>query len=593
MRLADYVINQITDAGCDHIFLVTGRGALFLNDAVARSDKIKAIPMHHEQAAGYAAVAYAQNREKLGACLVSTGCGSTNAITAVLSAWQDGIPCVFISGQNVLLETTYHTKADLRTYGQQEANIVEIVRSITKYCTMIERSEDIVSELEKAIGHATSGRKGPVWIDIPLDLQSSTIENKLENPRVEMVAEITPCSEEDVALVSAIVSQSRRPVIVIGHGVRSSDSVSKLERFQSQTQIPIVYTASCPDVYAFSDEACVGSVGTLGCSRSGNFALQNADLILIFGNRMNSIITGDDCSKFGRDAKFIMVDIDRSEESKKTININHFVNADLSTFLDQINRFEFNLDLNNWVLQCQKWKGSLPSLPIDKENDSPVDLHTLCDELSLRLPEDSNLVTDSGSIELIFPNNFDYRNKRRAIHPSSQGAMGFALPAAVGSFFANNKPTYVIVGDGSIMMNLQELQTISHFNLPITIFIINNNMYGIIRKRQKELFRKRKIGVDPSTGVSAPSFRKLADTFGFDYKIIRNNGELFGDVSDYGAPSGPRIVEVMGCETQQYICTSHAKTESGRYVMRPIEDQSPFLDRDMFLSNMLIHPIDQ
>jgi acetolactate synthase I/II/III large subunit len=500
---------------------------------------------------------------------------------------------VFISGQNVLSETTYHTKTDLRTYGQQEANIVEIVRPITKYSTMIVRSEDVVSELKKAIEFATSGRKGPVWIDIPLDLQSSTIENSLGNCHLEISAPIIPCREEDVSLISTIVSKSRRPVIVIGHGVRSSDSVSKLQRFQSHTQIPVVYTASCPDVFALSDEACIGSVGTLGCSRSGNFALQNADLILIFGNRMNSVVTGDDRSKFGRDAKVIMIDIDRSEASKKTINIDHFVHADLSAFLDQINCVEFSLDLKSWILQCQLWKSSLPSLFIDKEHGRPVDLHTLCNDLSIRLPNDATLVTDSGSIELIFPNNFDYRNKRRAIHPSSQGCMGFALPAAVGSFFANNRPTYVVVGDGSIMMNLQELQTISHFNLPITIFIINNNMYGIIRKRQKELFRKRKIGVDPSTGVSAPSFRKLADTFGFDYKIIRNNGDLLDDPSDYVTPSRPLIIEVMGLETQPYINTSHAKTESGRYVMRPIEDQSPFLDRDVFLSNMLINPVDQ
>jgi acetolactate synthase-1/2/3 large subunit len=593
MRLADYVIDKIASAGCRHVFLVTGRGALFLNDAVARTEKLEAIPMHHEQAAGYAAVAYGQQTEELGACLVSTGCGSTNAITAVLSAWQDGVPCIFISGQNILSETTYHTKAALRTYGQQEANIIEMVKSITKFAVMVENSDDIVSILDHAIKVATTGRKGPVWIDIPLDLQSSNINADTRNVDEDRSKDLPSSKNVDLTLVGKLISQSRRPIAVIGHGVRSSGSEKKLREFQKHTQIPIAYTASCPDIFTFSDDECVGSIGTLGCSRSGNFAVQNADLILILGNRMNSIVTGDLCSKFGRDAKIVMIDIDESEAGKDTIKIDYFVHADLSDFLDNLNALNFTPDLEEWISQCQYWKHKLPKLPIDNSDSAPVDLHVLSDHLSAHLPEDSTLVTDSGSIELIFPNNFDYRSNRRAIHPSSQGAMGFAIPAAIGSYFANSNPTYVVVGDGSIMMNLQELQTIAQFNIPITIFVINNNMYGIIRKRQKELFRKRKIGVDPSTGVSSPSFKDLANTFGFDYQFIENNKELYTQITCEFKPSRPRLIEVMGLETQLYLNTSHAKTSTGQYVMRPIEDQSPFMDRDEFLENMLIAPIDQ
>jgi len=592
LRLADYVIDRIAEAGCKHIFLITGRGALFLNDAVARTDRLDGIPMHHEQAAGYAAAAYGQNRENLGACLVSTGCASTNTVTAVLSAWQDGIPCIFISGQNILSETTYHTKQDLRSYGQQEANIIDIVSPITKYATMIEKPQDIVFELNKALNLAQSGRKGPVWIDIPLDLQSSNIHPEEPKVTYKALSEIYDI-KNDVNLVRDLISKSQRPVLIIGHGVRSSGAISKLKKLQSQTKIPVAYTASCPDVYSLNDDNCVGSIGTLGCTRSGNFTVQNADLILILGNRMNSIITGDDCSKFGRKAKIIMVDIDKSESKKSTLKVDYFIESDVGIFLDLLNLTPFNLDISGWLEQCKAWKTSLPSLQVNKDHQALIDLHTLSNQLSSLLPNDAVIVTDSGSIELIFPNNFDFRKNRRAIHPSSQGAMGYALPAAIGSYFSDKKPTYIIVGDGSIMMNIQELQTISEFNLPITIFIVNNDMYSIIRKRQKELFRKRKIGVDSSTGVSSPSFKKIADTFGFDYQIIRNNGDLFALSETSLVTQKPVIIEVLGLETQHYISTSHGKTSSGRYVLRPIEDQSPFLDRELFLSNMLIEPIDQ
>jgi acetolactate synthase I/II/III large subunit len=592
LRLADYVIEEIAKTGCKYIFLITGRGALFLNDAVARSDKLSGIPMHHEQAVGYASAAYAQNRESIGACLISTGCASTNTVTSVLSAWQDGIPCIFISGQNVLLETTYHTKKKIRTFGQQEANIIDIVKPITKYATMIEKPQDIVFELNKAIHIAQEGRKGPVWIDIPLDLQSSNIDplkHIFQKKNQSQIHDI----DYSVSQVENFISKSERPIMIIGHGIRSSKSIAKVKNFQKKTGIPVAYSASCPDVFSYSDDICVGSIGTLACSRSGNFAVQNSDLILIFGNRMNSIVTGDDCSKFGRAAKKVMIDIDKTEANKSNLKLDYFVEADISTFLEKLNSIDFKNDFSFWLAQCKNWKTSLPSLPVDIEPDALVDLYTLSSELNKLLPDNAVLVTDSGSIELIVPNNFNFCDNRRSIHPSSQGAMGYALPAAIGSYFADKKPTYAIVGDGSIMMNIQELQTISHFLLPITIFIVNNNMYSIIRKRQKELFRKRKIGVDPETGVSAPSFKKIAETFKFDYKTIKNNKDLFNSQKSDFIVSKPTIIEVFGLETQQYISTSHAKTSSGKYEMRPIEDQSPFIDRDVFLSNMIIQPINQ
>ena len=593
MRVADYIVESIYNSGTDTIFSVSGRGALFLTDALAKHDQVKNVAVHHEQAAAFAAVAYAQYSGKVGACLVSTGCASTNAITGVLSAWQDNIPCIFISGQNVLNETSNYTGLGLRTYGQQEADIIPIVSTITKYSAMLHKGSDIIEEIEKAFYYATEGRPGPVWLDIPLDLQSANIEIPSDYKRVQPTYTPPQISREEMSAVISKLKTSKRPVVLIGSGVRTAGAVGDIKEFIENRRIPLVYSNSAPDTYGSKNELSIGSIGSMGASRCGNFTIQNADLILVLGNRLSAYSTGVDYCDFARDAQIIVVDIDPIEHKKKSIRIDQFVHADLKDFLGQLNESSFESNTNDWVSRCAHWKLTFSELETQFTNSLKIDLFEFTKALSDTLPDKCSLVTDSGFIEVIVPTNFEFGNGQRSIHPISQGAMGFALPGAIGSHYSSKEPVFVIVGDGSIMMNLQELQTIIHNKIPVKIIVINNNVYGIIRRRQVELFRGRTIGTDPDNGVSCPDFEKVANSFGFKYQQINGKEGLEDALTQLVNTDGPVICEVMCREDQSYIEIGTVRDQSRKMVRRPLEDQMPFLDREKFLSEMIIEPIKQ
>lgn len=593
MRVADYIINTIYNRGTDTIFSVSGRGALFLTDALAKHGQINNVAVHHEQAAAFSAVAYAQYSGKVGACLVSTGCASTNVITGVLSAWQDNIPCIFISGQNVLNETSNYTGLKIRTYGQQEADIIPIVSSITKYSAMLHKGSDIVAEIEKAYYYAMEGRPGPVWLDIPLDLQSANVEIPSQQDSAQLIYTSPLICKEEMSAVISKLKIAKRPVVLIGSGVRTANAIGGLKKFIEKYRIPLVYSNSAPDTYGSKNELSIGSIGSMGASRSGNFTIQNADLVLILGNRLSAYSTGVDYCDFARDAKTIVVDIDPVEHKKKSIRIDQFVHADLKNFIELLNESQFQLNTKEWVSICLNWKKTFSEIETQFTNSEKIDLYEFTKALSNTLPDKCSLVTDSGFIEVILPTNFSFGNGQRSIHPISQGAMGFALPGSIGSHYASKEPVFVIVGDGSIMMNIQELQTISHNKIPVKIIVINNNVYGIIRRRQVELFRGRTIGTDPNNGVSCPDFQKVANAFGLKYHLINGKEGLEDALTKLVNTDGPVICEVMCREDQCYIEVGTVRDLNGKMVRRPLEDQMPFLDRNKFLDEMIIEPIKQ
>ena len=593
MRVADYIIERLIIAGAKHVFMVTGRGALFLNDAVAANTEIVGVSMHHEQSAAFAAVSYAQYNERMGACLVSTGCAGTNALTGVLNAWQDGIPCIFVSGQHMLNETSNYTGLPLRTYGQQEADIIPMVESITKYAVMVTDPEQIAIEVDKALFMAQDGRKGPVWIDVPLDIQNMRVDpEKLPrySPPKKPEGFLT---EEDIQFVRQSLDSAERPVVLIGSGIRSSNSTGELETFLANSQIPVVYSASAPDVYGLDHSLSIGSVGIMGSTRAGNFALQNSDLLLVLGCRLSSMIAGSDPDKFAREASVIVVDIDKVEHSKGTVNIDRLINSDLKVFLNQVNEVKINSAPISWQEKCKHWKKVFPRYEESFKSEARVDLYDLTEQLSHTLPDKSIVITDSGLIELILPNNIIFKKGQRSLHPSSQGSMGYALPAIMGAHYSSNQPVIAVIGDGSIMMNLQEFESIRYHNIPAKIIVVNNNVYAVIRKRQVELFRSRTIGVDPTDGVSCPNFENVASAFNLSYMKIENSTELQKGLKKMMEMKGPVLCEIMGREDQDYITISHARNSKKRFVRRPIEDQSPFLDRQIFLSEMIVEPIDQ
>ena len=592
IRVADYIMERLYSEGVKHVFMVTGRGSLFLTDAVAGHPELYGVSVHHEQAAAYAAIAYAECNEKVGACLVSTGCGGTNAVTGVLSAWQDGIPCVFVSGQNKLQETVRYSGIPIRTFGQQEADIVSIVEPITKYAVMIDDPKNIGHEMDKALYLAQSGRKGPVWIDVPLDIQNMRIDpQELKRFYQEDETNYEP-APEDIEYVKKELDNAKRPVILIGSGIRSAGAVLELQNFINKCPIPVTYACSATDVLDGDNKLSIGAVGSLGGTRAGNFTVQNADLVLVLGCRLSPMTTGSDYEKFAREAKVVVIDIDKVEHSKKTVKVDRLIISDIKKFLTALRRENIQQANDEWLEKCFHWKEIFPKCEDKYKTSKEVDLYYLAECLSKDLPENAVFLCDAGLEELILPSAINFQKEQRCVHPVSQGAMGFALPGTIGAYYASKHPIITVIGDGSIMMNLQELQTISSNNIPVKIIVVNNNCYSTIRQRQKELFRKRTIGTDPQDGVTCPDFEKVASCFGISYMKINESRELKDKLDILINSEGPVLCEVMGIENQEYLCSSYALNSNRRYVQRPLEDQAPFMDRDLFLAEMIIKPID-
>ncbi len=588
IRVADYVMQSLCEKGIERVFVITGRGILFLTDALAKNKGLKSVSMHNEQALSYAAYAYARVHDGYGVALVSTGCASTNCITGVLNAWQDHVPIVFISGNNPLAENTRHTKLPIRTYGSQEADIISIVQPITKYAVMVSDSSKIALELEKAFYIANEGVKGPVWIDIPLDIQDKRIdENNLEH-FVENSDKCAKPSKTDIDYIVECLFESKRPLCLIGSGVKDAGAVQELKSFVEKNDVPVVYAPSAVDVYPSSLPLSVGCVSSLGGSREANFAVQNADLLLILGCRMPSMLTGGEYDKFAHSAKKILVDTDEYEPKKGNIVYDRIVNADLKIVLAGLNKKCIKRAPLEWVEKCVHWKDSLSLGNAKYTNDEPVDLYNLAGKFSEHLPDNAVLITDAGFEELIIPSNTAFKEKQRCVHPFMQGSMGFALPAVIGASIAKTDCQIVaVIGDGSIMMNLQEFQTILKYKIPAKIIVVNNNMYAVIRKRQKDLFRTRTIGTDSSNGVDSPNWEKVADCFGLEYMKIASNGELSEKLSKLFSMNCAVICEIIAVEEQPYLHTSFARNEQGVFEHRPMEDQAPFLDREFFNAEMI------
>lgn len=590
VRVADYIFQRLAENGVKHLFLVTGRGVLYLSDAAAKNADIACVPVHHEQAGAYAAMAYAQYNQTLGACLVSTGCASTNAITPVLCAWQDEVPMVVISGQNMLNETTNHTGLDIRTYGQQEANVIELVRPITKFAAMLEDADDVARMMDVALFEATNGRKGPVWIDVPLDIQNARVEPD-ELKRAECIPELHALGDSDLAAICDGLNQARRPVVLIGSAVRTSGSIDLFRQFVEAHNMPVVYTDSCVDTYSTDHPLSMGVLSMMAGNRPAMFAVQNSDFILVLGNRLTAMATGNAPEKFARAAKVFAVDIDENEHKKGNVKMDRLIVADVKDTLLKLLSSDIKDTENEWVEKCKEWKRLFPKCEEVYRGGDKIDLYEFTEALSDAMCEDDILVTDAGLEELIIPTNLTFKDGQRCLHPVSQGAMGYALPAALGGYYSSGKNVISVHGDGSVMMNLQELQTISHNRLPIKVIVINNNMYAVIRQRQQDLFRTRVVGVDPDSGVSAPDFRKVAECFGFRYECIEGQDQL-AKLRQVINVDEPVLCEVICKENQKYLHSSFRRSQSGKFVQPPIEDQSPFLDRDLFMSQMLVEPID-
>ena len=597
-RVADYIVERIAEAGVGHVFMITGRGILYLSDAVAKNEKIQAVAVHHEQAAAFAANAYAQYNDTLGCCIISTGCASTNALTGVLNAWQDGVPLIVVSGQNKRAETVQFTGKHIRTFGSQEADIVPVVSPITKYAKTVLDPQEIGRVMDEALWAATHGVKGPVWVDVPVDVQNMRVEpeelERLDAAHLDST-NLEP-SALDVSEVVADLKKAERLVVLIGSGVRAAGAIEDLKEFVEKNRIPVVYSASAVDTYGAAHELSIGTVGAIGCNRAANFTIQNADLVLSIGCRLSPMLTGSEYHKFARAAKLIVVDIDDEEHKKDTVHIDEYIHSDAKAFLREI---LLRLDAthlagrwNEWVEKCKHWKSIFPKAEDGFKQGEKIDLYEIVEALGKVLPDDAVVLSDAGMEELLVPTVIEFKDGQRMLHPASQGCMGVALPASIGAYYSCGHEVVAVIGDGSVMMNLQELQTIAAQQIPAKIIIVNNGIYAVIRKRQKELFRTRTVGTDVSNGVTTPNFQKIAECFGIAYMRIEEKGKMDKGLKELMETQGPVICEIMATEEQDYIRSGAAFNSQRKFVNRPLEDQMPFLPREVMEKEMIIEPID-
>lgn len=601
MKLSDYVFRFIADRGVKHVFMVPGGGAMHLNDSLGKCQGIEYVCNLHEQASAIAAEAYARVTNTLGVALVTTGPGGTNAITGVAGAWLESTPCLIISGQ--VKRVDMKGNLGVRQLGPQELDIVSIVKSITKYAVTVTDPTSIRYHLEKAVSLATSGRKGPVWIDIPLDVQAALIEpDTLKGIDLkELIAgdnNLFSLSKQ-VEEVIKLINNAKRPVLLVGNGVRLAGAEKIVTKLVDILGIPILTTWMGIDLISDDCPVFFGKPGTVA-SRSSNFIIQNSDCLISIGARLDFSVTGFDQTKFARAAKKIVVDIAADEIRKLKMTVDMPICSDAKAFIQEFLKNSNSLqpvDRREWLSRCRKWKSNYPVvLPEYWEEKNYVNVYVFSSILSDELTnEDLIIPGSSGAAIDKFWLSFHVKAGQRLFSTGGLGAMGFGVPAAIGGCLASGrKRTITVDGDGGFQLNIQELETISRLNLPIKFFVLNNQGYASIRSTQRAYFDGHLVGCDPSSGLTFPDTIKIASAYNIKSMQISDHSSLQDNIRTVLQMPGPVICDVM-IDPDQMVSprvSSHIRSD-GSMVSRPLEDLWPFLDRKEFLSNMLISPLSE
>lgn len=613
-RIADYIADFLVSHDITDCFTVVGGGAMHLNDALGHKEGLHSIYNHHEQASAIAAEAYARLNNKMAVLCVTTGPGGTNAITGVVGGWLDSIPMFVLSGQ-VRYDTTARYNEQftegykLRAVGDQEFDITKSVSCMCKYAVMLEDPMKIRYVLEKAFHLATTGRPGPVWIDVPVNYQGMVIETDgLEaydgSDEQKKDDSLLPekVSDKTVKTVIEKIKNAKRPVLYAGNGIRLSGGFDDFRTAVENLGIPVCTYWDAIDLIETDHPLYVGRGGNMG-DRPGNFAVQNADLVLAVGNRLPIRVVGYNWKTWAREAEVIMVDIDPAELRKPTIHVEMPVHADAKDFFDQINKLladekEPVFKGNDWIKICQDWKKNYPAcLQRHKdENDGYANAYAAFDYISRNLPENTLTVTSNGTCCVAGHQTWFIKNGSRFFNNNAIASMGYGLPASIGACIANNRKTTICLeGDGSIMMNLQELQTVVTNKLPIKIILINNQGYHSIRQTQTNLFSNHcKVGIGPeSNDLSFPDYKKISNAFDIPYFEAHSNTEVENTFDQMMKKEGFAIFEIF-VSTEQFFepKNSARRLDDGTIVSAPLEDLSPFLPREELAKNLYIKPIE-
>ena len=599
MRVADFVANFIyEELNVQHVFTVTGAGIMHLTDGLISHKKLKTICPHHEQTASMALEAYSRATENFGVGIFTTGPGCTNTITGLAGAWQDSVPCLFISGQVKKSEASANSGIkNLRQFGVQELDIIPIIKSITKYAVTINRPEKIRYELEKAVHIAKTGRPGPVWIEIPMDVQSAKINDELEQYIPEKNTK-PAINKKDIEHLSTLLKNSQRPVIIAGQGIRIAGAIECFNEFVEKYGIPVVTPYLGIDVMKHNDKHYIGKSGVKG-DRPANFAMQNSDLVISIGSSLHVTVIGYNYLQFAREAKKIIIDIDDTSHQKKTIKKDLFIQADAKDLLEKLLENLKNIKLNNysnWLEKCNLWKKKYKvCLPEYKNSTIGINSYFLIDSVCKHSSEGDIFVSDAGGTFFAVSQAIQLNHANQRYIPSSAMAtMGYSLPAAIGiSVATNGKRVIAFTGDGSLQQNIQELQTVIEYSLPIKLFVLNNDGYHSIRTSQTNYFEKRYIGESSRSGVSFPDITKIANAYGIKSIRVNETNNLDEVIEEVLNHDGPVICDVIVPREQEVIPTVASRVnKDGSMSSRPLEDMYPFLDRKEYKDNLFISEID-
>lgn len=596
MKLTDYLAQYLADHGVKKVFLITGGACAHIVDSLGKNPNIEYVCMQHEQAAAMAADAYSRVTKNIGVAVATSGPGATNLITGVCCSYFDSIPTLIITGQVNLWETKGNKKA--RQIGFQETDIIAIVRPITKFAVLVKDPNKIRYYLDKAIHIAKSGRQGPVWLDIPMNVQHAEINpEELENfnPR-DLASEIPAISDQTIKQIRDKIQKAKRPVIIAGAGIKLGQAENELLQLLKILKVPVVSSWSGIDILPHDHPLYIGQIGVYG-SRAANFTVQNSDLLLSLGSRLDTRQTGGQPKTFAREAIKIVVDISEAELNKNWVVADIPVHADVKDFLAVLNdimREKKCPDFSKWLIDCLNWKERYPAvLPEYNNQKGSVNPYIFIEALSEKLSGNSTITIDNGGVSAWTIQSFKVKKGQRLISAFGHAPMGYALPAAIGAAFADPEKNIIcIAGDGGFQLTIQEIQTIKNYKLPIKIFILNNNAYGIIKQFQEVYFDARYEATVNQTGYTTPDFNKVALAYGINAERITSHDQIDKKLDKILNIQGPVICDVALDEAQKLIPKLvAARTPNGRYISKPIEDMSPLLPRDEFRANMKIKPL--
>lgn len=604
IKVAQYIAQFLADHGVTDVFTITGGGAMHLNDAIGHHEALHCTYNHHEQACAIAAEGYARFTGKVAAVCVTSGPGGTNAITGVLGGWQDSIPMFVVSGQVKRETTTWSTSVPLRQLGDQEFQIIDCVKGMTKYAQMITEPTEIRYHLEKAWYLCNNGRKGPVWLDIPLDVQAAVVEERdmrgfvPEEETVDSISgkEMMDMHENpvyDVTLSEQIIEKIRdakRPVILAGTGVRLSGAYEEFLRCIEALQIPVVTAWNAHDLLWDEHPLYCGRPGSVG-TRGGNFVVQNSDLLLVLGCRLNIRQISYNYKEFAKNAYKIVVDIDEAELYKPTVNVDMKVHANVADVMKDIaNKASETGNHQDWVQWCRDINAKYPAaLPSYYDKQSPINPYAFINEFSKGLSEGDKIICGNGSACVVTFQAMQIKREQRLFTNSGCAAMGYGFPAAIGCAVAEKgKRIICLDGDGSFQMNLQELQTVVYNKLNMKIFILNNNGYHSIRQTQTNLFEPPLVGVCDGNGLSFPNLEKIAYAYDIPYEKIDMLAGVSIKVQRILKMEGPVLCEVILDPAQNFEPKLSSKVlPDGKIVSPEIDDMFPFLPREEYEQNKL------